>query len=147
MITCFFGKSGHVAIVRLEQHRTVNSEWYTTICLPVVFQEIWKTNRRRRITLHHDNASSHTLAQTTAFLNTQNIDLMHHPPYSPDLASNDLFLLPYVKNKLRGQRFSTPEEAVDVFRMHVLEILQSEWQKFFDLMRNILKNNKAILDD
>ena len=33
---------------------------------------------------------------------------------------------------MRGQRFSTPEEAVDAFRMHVLEIPQSEWQKCFD---------------
>ena len=49
MIACFFGKTGHVAIVPLEQRRTVNSEWYTTICLPVVFQEIRKTNRQRRI--------------------------------------------------------------------------------------------------
>ena len=33
---------------------------------------------------------------------------------------------------MRGQRFSTAEEAVDAFRMHVLEIFQSEWQKCFD---------------
>ena len=71
MIACFFGKTRHVAIVPLEQRRTVNSELYTTICLSVVFQEIRKTNRRRRITLQHDNASSHTSAQTTAFLSTQ----------------------------------------------------------------------------
>ena len=125
MIDCFFGKPAHVAIVPLEQRRTVNSEWYITICLPIAFQEIRKSNRLRRITLHHDNASSHTSAQTTTFLSTQP-DLMSHPPYSPDLAPNDFFLCPYVKNKMRRQRFSTPEEAVDAFRMHVLEILQSE---------------------
>ena len=28
---CFFGRIGHVATVPLEQRRTVNSEWYTTI--------------------------------------------------------------------------------------------------------------------
>ena len=33
---------------------------------------------------------------------------------------------------MRGQRFSATEEAVDAFRMHVLEIPQSEWQKCFD---------------
>ena len=48
------------------------------------------------------------------------------------LTSNNFFLFPYVKNKMRGQRFATPEEAVDAFRMHVLEIPQSEWQKCFD---------------
>ena len=33
---------------------------------------------------------------------------------------------------MRGQRFPTPEEAVDAIRMHVLEIPQSEWQKSLD---------------
>ena len=97
MIARFFGKTGHVAIVPPEQPRTVNSEWYTTICLPIVFQEIRKTNCRRRITLHHDNASSHTSAQIAPFLSTRNIDLMSHPPYSPVLAPNDFFFIPVVK--------------------------------------------------
>ena len=54
---------------------------------------------------------------------------MNRPPYNPDLAPNDFFLFPCVKNKMRGQRFSTPEDA---FTMHVLQIPQSEWQKCFD---------------
>ena len=58
---------------------------------------------------------------------------MSHPPYSHDLAPNEFFSFPYVKNKLRCQHLSTPEEAVDAFRMHVLEIPQSEcidiWSK------------------
>ena len=33
---------------------------------------------------------------------------------------------------MKSQRFTTPEEAVDAFRMHVLEIPQSKWQKSFD---------------
>ena len=122
MIACVFEKTGHIAIVPLEQRRTVKSVWYTILCLPVVFQEIRKTNRRRWITLHHENASSHKSAKTTAFLSPQNIDLTSHPLYSPDLVPNDFFLFPYVKNKMKDQRFSTPEEAVDAFSMHVLEI-------------------------
>ena len=104
-----------------EKWNISQSYHYTTICLPVAFQEIRKTNRGRRIALHHDNASSHISAQTTALLSTENIDLMSHPLYSFDLASNDFFLFPYVQNKMRGQGFSKPEEAIDVFRMHVLE--------------------------
>ena len=80
---------------------------------------------------------------------------MSHPRYNPNLAPNDFFLFPFVKNKMRGQRFSAREEAVDAFRMHVLEMPQSEWQKCFD---NWLKrmqrcidlnggNNKAIFND
>ena len=33
---------------------------------------------------------------------------------------------------MRFQRFSALEEAVDAFRMHVLGIPQSEWQKCCD---------------
>ena len=74
---------------------------------------------------HHQNGISHTSAQKTAFLSTQNKDLKSHPPYSPDLLLNDFFLFPYVQNKIRSQHFSTPKEAVDAFRMHVLEICTS----------------------
>lgn len=132
MVACFFGINGHVATVPLHERRTVNSDWYTTICLPKVLEEIRKTNKTRRIILHHDNASSHTSAKTREYLSGQNIELMGHPAYSPDLAPNDFFLFPHIKNKLRGQRFSTPEEAVDAFKTHVLEVSQSEWKKCFE---------------
>ena len=89
-------KTEHVAIVPLEHCRTVNSVSYTTIYLPVV----WKKNRRWRITLYHDYTSSHTPAQTTAIVETQNIDSKSNPTYSPDLAPNDFILFPYVTNKL-----------------------------------------------
>ena len=57
-----------------------------------------------------------------------------------------------------GQRFSIPEEAVDAFRMHVLEILNQSGKSASTivsnpcktvsiLMGNIMKNNKAIFDD
>ncbi|GBP48376.1 hypothetical protein EVAR_96414_1 [Eumeta japonica] len=60
---------------------TVNSEWYTTICLPEVFEEIRKNNRQRRIILHHANASCHTSAETR-FLEGQKIELTGHPPHN-----------------------------------------------------------------
>ena len=49
MIACFFGYTGHVTIVALEDRRTVNTNWYTTICLPEVINELRRTNRNRRI--------------------------------------------------------------------------------------------------
>ena len=44
MIACFLGKSAHVATVPLAYRRTVNSEWYTTICLPS--QKLQKRTRK-----------------------------------------------------------------------------------------------------
>lgn len=132
MVSCFFGKTGHVATLPLVEQKTVNADWYTTICLPEVIGEVRKNNPKRRITLHHDNASSHTANATTEFLSTQNVNLIGHPPYSPDLAPNDFFLFPNIKKKMRGQLFPSPEEAVNAFKNHVLEVPDSEWQNCFE---------------
>lgn len=40
--------------------------------------------------------------------------------HSPALALNDFFLFLQIKNKFGDQRFSTPEEAIDVIKSHVL---------------------------
>lgn len=132
MIACFFGKSGHVATIPLVERKSINAEWYTTICLPKVVEEVRKTNRRRRILLHQDNASSHTARMTTAYLKEKNVELVDHPPYSPDLSPCDYFLFPKIKTKLRGQRFQTPDEAVEAYKNLVSEMPVSEWHKCFE---------------
>ena len=60
MIACFFGYTGHMTTVGLEDRRTVCTDWYTTICLPEVINKLRRTNRNRLIILHHDNASCHS---------------------------------------------------------------------------------------
>jgi hypothetical protein len=38
------------------------------------------------------------------------MDVIPHPPYSPDLAPCDFFLFPKMKLKLKGRRFDAIEE-------------------------------------
>lgn len=132
MVATFVAKSGHVATIVLEDRKTVNADWYTTVCLPEVIGEFRKNNPRRRIRLHHDNASSHTARQTIAFLKEQNVEILEHPPYSPDLSPNDFFTFPKIKQRLRGQRYQTPEEAVEAYKMAILETPTSDWNKCFE---------------
>ncbi|GBP66936.1 hypothetical protein EVAR_40528_1 [Eumeta japonica] len=68
MIASFSNKAGHVATVALDNYCTVNSDWYTTVCLPEVIDDLRKNNRKRLIILHYDNASSYTAIQTNKFL-------------------------------------------------------------------------------
>ncbi|CAH2018889.1 unnamed protein product [Acanthoscelides obtectus] len=42
----------------------------------------------RRIILHQDNASSHTAPKTRQYLTEENVELLDHPPYSPDVSPN-----------------------------------------------------------
>ncbi|CAH1955189.1 unnamed protein product [Acanthoscelides obtectus] len=73
------------------------------ICLPKVITELRKINPERRIILHQDNASSHTDKKTRQYLTEENVELLDHPPYSPDLSPNDFFIFPKIKNRLRSK--------------------------------------------
>ncbi|CAH1972975.1 unnamed protein product [Acanthoscelides obtectus] len=50
----------------------------------------------------------------------------------PDLSPNDFFACPNIENRLRGQRFLSPEEAVDAFKSDVLDPSANEWNKCFE---------------
>ncbi|CAH2002547.1 unnamed protein product [Acanthoscelides obtectus] len=69
---------------------------------------------------------------TRQYLTEENVELLDHPPYSPDLNPNDFFTFPKIKNRLRGQRFQSPEEAVDAFKNAVLDLPANEWNKCFE---------------
>ena len=50
-----------------------------------------------RVLFHHDNVPAHGARQTRAVLREFRWEIIRHPPYSPDLASSDLFLFPNLK--------------------------------------------------
>lgn len=81
-----------------------------------------------------------------------NVEILDHPPYSPDLRPNDFFTLLKIKQSLRGQRFSTPEGADHAYKSAILTTPTSEWNKCFTnwfermekcIAENSLKNNKC----
>ncbi|CAH2010856.1 unnamed protein product [Acanthoscelides obtectus] len=106
--------------------------WYTTICLPKVSIELRKINPEGRIIHHQDNASSHTAQNIRQYLKEEKVELLDYPPYSPDPCTNDFITFPKIKNSLRGQRFQSPEEAVDAFKNAVLDLPANEWNQFFE---------------
>ncbi|GBP75108.1 hypothetical protein EVAR_89810_1 [Eumeta japonica] len=89
--------------VALENYRTVNSDWYTTICLPEGIDELRKINRKRRIILHRD-ASSHMAKETNKFSKEKDVELTINPAYSPDLTSCDFLLFAKIKNHYTRSR-------------------------------------------
>ncbi|CAH1979875.1 unnamed protein product [Acanthoscelides obtectus] len=132
MVATFVSKAGHVATISLNEQGTVTADWYTIICLPKAITELRKINPERRIILHQVNASSHTAQKTRQYLTDENVELLDHPPYSPDLSPNDFFTFPKIENRLHGQRFQSPEEAVDAFKNAVLDLPANEWNKCFE---------------
>ena len=60
--------------------------------------------------LLHENASSHNAAIVKKFLTNRKVAVLHHPPYSPYLATADYFLFPMLKFSLKERHFQTMEE-------------------------------------
>ncbi|CAH1959169.1 unnamed protein product [Acanthoscelides obtectus] len=106
LVAIFLSKAGRIATIPLNEQRTVTADWYTTISLQKVITELGKINPERRITLHQDNASSLTAQKARQYLTEENVELLDHPPYSPDLSPNDFFPYPEIKNRLRANEWN-----------------------------------------
>ena len=57
--------------------------------------------------LHHDNAPFLTAVSVNEFLAEKCIPVVPQPPSMPDLSPCELFLLPQLKNHLKGRHFDT----------------------------------------
>jgi len=81
--------------------------------------------------LHHDNALAYTALSVQQFLPKNNMTVIPHPPYSPDLAPCDFFLFPCMKGQMKGKSFADVSEV----KKKTLEILNNisteEFQKCF----------------
>ena len=52
----------------------------------------------------HDNASSRKCEVVKSFLASEKVNVLNHPPYSPDLS--DLFLFPRIKKMLSENKYT-----------------------------------------
>jgi transposase len=83
--------------------------------------------------LHHDNTRSraHASLLIREFLAKHEMSLVPQPPYSPDLAPADFFLLPKLKSTLKGRRFQKMEETEENSLRDLRIILQNTFQDAF----------------
>lgn len=59
-----------------------------------------------------DKARPYTAHKTTLCLKDLGVELLAHPPYSPDLAARDFHLFGPLKVELQEKHFSSDEEAI-----------------------------------
>ena len=60
----------------------------------------------------HDNVPAHRALATQKNLAYPGFQYLGHPPYSPDLVPSDYYLLPGLKNQLKGGHFSSEAEII-----------------------------------
>ena len=88
----FFDRDGLVCDHAVPPHTTVTARYYSGVL---------KSNLRRQLRskrpekmesgwiLHHDNAPPHTAYLTQEALEEMDVEVLPHPPFSPDLAPCD----------------------------------------------------------
>ena len=103
MLICFFYQKGIVHKESVSPGQTVNAAFYVA-----VLKRLQENVRRERPDqwrnstwlLHHDNAPGYAALLTRWFLTNNSMNVVPHPPYSPNLAPSDFFLFPKLKMKL-----------------------------------------------
>mgnify|MGYP000138528298 CR=1 FL=1 len=94
--------------------------------------------------LLHDNAPIHTSMTTNTTINKLKLQLLQHPPYSPDLAPSDFYLFKHLKNFVRGAYFADKEQLISkvneffngqssAFYTKAFEELERRWRKCLDV--------------
>ena len=134
MAIVFFDSQGLVYTHYVPQGQTVNSDYYCTV-LDTLRDHI----RRKRPNLvqigwflHHDNARPHVSLLTREFLARRGIQVVSHPPYSPDLAPADFWLFPHVKSNIAGCRFDTFQDVKSAWEGVTTPMAPSEFAGAFD---------------
>jgi histone-lysine N-methyltransferase SETMAR len=110
MLSVFFYVKGIVHCEFVPPNTTINSDFYCD-----VLKRLRENVRRKRLELwrnhnwllHYNNAPAHMSLKTTEFVTNNNMVIVPHPSYLPDLAPCDFALFPKLKIKLKGRRFET----------------------------------------
>ena len=99
-VNCFFDAEGVIHREFVPEGQKVNVEFYVGV-LDRLLKRIRRVRKAKfqssESFLLHDNATSHNAVIVKKFLANRKDAVLHHPPYSPDLAPADYFLFPKLK--------------------------------------------------
>lgn len=108
----------------------INKEYYQQVLITLQ-QHIRKKRPEFCNTwiLHQDNARPYTATIIADYLTAHNIEVMSHPPYTPDVAPCDYWLFPTLKRHLRGQEFKTNLELNTATNSFLKSLPVAEFEK------------------
>ena len=133
MIIVFFDSRGIVHKEFVPPGQTDNHAFYKD-----VLERLRKRVQRVRRdiaddwVLQHDNTPAHTALSIREFLAKENIPVLPHPPYSPDLAPCDFYLFPKLISKLKSHHFGTMENIQKIVTNELNTLTENDFQYCYD---------------
>ena len=106
----FIDSKGPVLQIPVPKGSSVTGKFYRESVLTQFVDFNQKRRSRtdvRGIKLLHDNAPANKSATVQEHLKESGLDVLDHPPYSPDLSPCDFWLFPRLKELLAGHRFES----------------------------------------
>ena len=106
----FFDSKGPVLQIPVPKGSSVTGKFYReSVLTRLVFfyQKCRPHTGVRGIKLLHDNAPAQKSATVQEYLKESGLDVLDHPPYSPDLSPCDFWLFPRLKEMLAWHRFES----------------------------------------
>ena len=85
----------------------------------------------RPMWIHMDNAAPHRAKRTENALREMGINILTHPPYSPDIAPSDFWLFGRIKQSLGKTRFTDASELEAAVLDITNKITKSEITKVY----------------
>ncbi|GFS87563.1 hypothetical protein TNCV_2941651 [Trichonephila clavipes] len=105
MLTIFWNASGMFYTKFLTKRFMMNFDRYCATLRPLKKCIRRIRSERSIFLLHHDNARPYCSAQTQDVMGKLKFTMVPQPPYSPNLAPLNLWLLPKLKETLKDQFF------------------------------------------
>ena len=145
MLSVFWDAKGIILCDFAENGVRIDSAYYSNLVERT--RKLRRKSRVCKLYYLHDNAPVHTSAASTSKIEDCGLELLRHPPYSPDLSPSDFYLFNHLKRSLRGKHFTDKEDLrrtveefledkpQEFFRKAFLE-LASRWKKCMDLQGN-----------
>ena len=114
MATVFWDAERIVLIDYLKHGSTITGTYYANPIgkCRVALKEKRRGKLRRDVLFHQDNAPAHTSSQARTSIRNVGFELLHHSPYSPDLAPSDFYLFPKLKKFTKGRKFAADEDVI-----------------------------------
>jgi hypothetical protein len=90
------------------------------------------------LTIPLEDGSIQTSRTTEEYIRQHDMIRLQHPPYSPDLAPSDFYLLPTIKEKLKDIQMVDEEDLFDGLQEILNSISRKELDKVFGTWINRL---------
>ena len=149
LASVFYDAQGILFTDYLDKGRTINNEYYIALLMRLKEEFAKKLPRKKKkdVLFNQHNAPCRKSITTIAKLHELHIELLLHPPYSPDLAPSGYCLFADPKRILQGKRFGSNNEVISEteayfevkdksFHKKSIELLEKHWNQFITLERD-----------